>query len=68
MGAVAEALLSPGARHLAGAVGGGSDGSVSAGQRRPAGRWAATPRGPEGAGLTAEPRYPAQLEWRACPA
>lgn len=55
MGAAAEALPSPGTGHLAGAEGGGSGGSVPAGPRLLAGRWAATPRGPEGAGLTEGP-------------
>lgn len=55
MRAAAEALRSPRAGHLAGAEWGGGGARVPARRRRPAGRWAATPRGPEGAVLTAEP-------------
>lgn len=67
MRAAAEALPLLGAGHLAGAVGGGGRGGTSPPRGDPSGRWAATPQGLQGAGVTAEPEYLAQLEWRACP-
>lgn len=69
VGAAAKALLSQGAGHLAGAVGGKGHGSILGGQRRPGSRWAATPWGHEGAWLTAGARTPgrAGAEGVSCP-